>query len=171
MRRVLIIGCCGAGKSTLARKLHELTDLPLTHLDQEYFFPGWEEPSKADWEQKVVQLVERPSWIIDGNYGSSMDLRIPKADTIIFMDFPRWTCLFRVMKRVVTQYGKVRPDSAPGCPERWDWDFMLYVYRFKDRKRPGILKRLTGLTSDQNLLIFKSSRQVKRYLKALENSE
>ncbi|MBT8221299.1 MAG: AAA family ATPase, partial [Bacteroidia bacterium] len=142
LNRIMIIGCCGAGKSTLATRLHEILDLPLIHLDQHYHLPEWREPSKEEWEQIATDLASGDQWIIDGNYGGTMDIRIPRADLILFMDYPTHSCISRIIKRTWKYHGKVRPDMAPGCPERFDWEFLHYTATFRMTKRAGILDRL-----------------------------
>jgi adenylate kinase family enzyme len=88
VERVLILGSPGAGKSTLARRLAERTGLPVIHLDAEYWQPGWVEPEPAAWAGTVSRLVERPRWIMDGNYGGTRAIRIAAADTAIYLDYP-----------------------------------------------------------------------------------
>lgn len=160
----MIIGCCGAGKSTLARRLHALTNLPLVHLDQHYWQPNWVEPSKAVWTQQVKELVVDNQWIIDGNYSGTMDIRFAKADTIIFMDYPRWTCLGRVLKRIFRHHGKVRPDMPEGCRERFDLPFLQYVFGFKKHKRPAILRQLAALSADKKVIVLKNDQAVNAFL-------
>ena len=87
MKKVLVIGCCGAGKSTFSRKLHHIINLELIRLDQYYHKPNWEEPEKEQWEQTVNNLVQKPSWIMDGNYKGTFDVRFKEADTIIYLDY------------------------------------------------------------------------------------
>ena len=87
MKRVMVIGCGGAGKSTFSKKLGQLTGLEVIHLDQYYWKPNWEESDKEEWNQLATQLATKPSWIMDGNYGGTMDIRIARADTIIYLDF------------------------------------------------------------------------------------
>ncbi|MEO1448559.1 MAG: hypothetical protein AAFV07_03475, partial [Bacteroidota bacterium] len=99
MQRIMLIGCGGAGKSTLSRKLHALTGLPLIHLDRHYFGPGWNAMSPEPWTWKVRELVAGERWIIDGNYGGTMDIRLEAADTIIFMNRSSWICVTRILKR------------------------------------------------------------------------
>jgi adenylate kinase family enzyme len=144
MRRVLVIGSPGAGKSTFARLLAERTGLPLIHLDAEYHLPGWTEPEVAEWQARLKQLVAGDSWIIDGNYGGSMEYRLTRTDTAILLDYPTWLCLWRLLKRIVTLRGTVRPDAPPGCPERFDWAFLLYVAAFRTRKIPALELRLAA---------------------------
>ncbi len=148
----------------MARVLHQRTGLPLIHLDQEYYYPGWQEPTKAKWVEKMQLLLSRDRWIIDGNYGGTMVQRIAKADTIIFLDRSRWTCLYRVLKRVIIHHGQVRPDSAPGCPERFDWDFIKYVYRFQKDKKPTLLKHLAQVDKEKEVIVLRSNREVRGFL-------
>src|SRR6478672_12302851 len=111
MQRALVIGSPGAGKSTFARALAARTGLPLIHLDREYHLPGWVEPPEADWRARIDQLIAGDRWIIDGNYGGSMDVRLNRADTVILLDYPSWLCLWRVVSRIATLHGRVRPDA------------------------------------------------------------
>lgn len=163
----MIIGSCGAGKSTLSRRLSAITGIEIIHLDKEHWQPGWTEPSTEEWRRRVAELVQRDRWIMDGNYGGTMDLRLPHADTIIFLDRPTWLCLYRVGKRVLSTYGRVRPDMAEGCPERFDWEFIQYVYSFRRKHRPRILAHLQHLRDDQELIVLRKESEVKALLKKL----
>lgn len=142
MQRVLIIGCSGSGKSTLTRRLAERTGLPVIHLDQEYFGPDWKEPTQKDWSKTVTELASRETWIMDGNFSGTFPIRMPRTDTIIYLDQPTWRCLWRVVLRTIRYYGKVRPGSAPGCRERFDRHFLHYVAAYNTTRRPGILATL-----------------------------
>jgi adenylate kinase family enzyme len=114
LRKILIIGCSGAGKSTLARQVGRITDLPVIHLDQHYWPPGWQEPDRATWRCKVSALIAQPRWVMDGNYRRTLALRLAEADTVIFLDFPTWLCLVRVLRRV----GGSVPSGALGSTWR-----------------------------------------------------
>lgn len=162
--KIMIIGSCGAGKSTLARQLHQKTGLELIHLDQAYFYPNWQEPTKEEWEKTVKQLTQKPNWIIDGNYGGTMEIRLKEADKIIFLNRSRWTCLYRVIKRIILNYGKTRPDSAKGCNERFDWNFLVYTFHFNDFKRPKILERLSKLPSTKEIIILESDKATNSFV-------
>ncbi len=168
MKRIMIIGPCGAGKSTLARKLHQLTGLELLPLDQHYFKPNWVETPPEEWAIKVKALADRPSWIIDGNYGGTMDIRLQRADTVIFLDYSTPKCLFRVLKRTTLFYNKKRPDMAEGCKERFSLSFLHYVLMFRTIKRPGILKRLQQISKPIRVLIFENDNQVDHYLSTID---
>jgi adenylate kinase family enzyme len=142
MQRVLIISCSGSGKTSYAHRLAKQTGLPIIHLDQEYFGPDWTEPRQADWQQTVAQLAARDRWIMDGNFSATLPLRLPRADTIIFLDQPTRRCIWRVIKRTARFHGQVRPGAAPGCRERFDIHFFRYVMRYNESRRPGILRML-----------------------------
>jgi adenylate kinase family enzyme len=137
MNKVLVLGCSGAGKSTLALQIGEILGLPVVHLDQHYWRSGWQEPDRETWEREVAALICQPQWVMDGNFGGTLPARLAAADTAILLDFPTWRCLGRVLRRVMGSLGRTRPDMAPGCPERLDFAFLIYVcrYRRQDRHR------------------------------------
>ena len=124
IKKILVIGCCGAGKSTFSTKLQSALNLELIHLDQYYHKPNWEEPEKEQWEGIVNNLVQKPTWIMDGNYKGTFDIRFKEADTIIYLDYSTLKCLWRVIKRIVKYHGTVRPDMPKGCEERFDLEFL-----------------------------------------------
>ncbi|MFC4171491.1 AAA family ATPase [Microvirga sp. GCM10011540] len=160
MRRILVIGSPGAGKSTLARRIAERLDLPLIHLDREYFGPDWIMPSRAEWREKVAQLASRPAWVMDGNYSSTFDIRVPRATDIVWLDIPRWRCLTGVAWRVAKNYGRVRGDLGPGCVERFDWSFMRWVWSYPDRMRGKTARLLERLRARQRVYILRSRTEI-----------
>jgi len=167
MNRIIIFGCSGAGKSTLARRLGSDLDIPVTHLDQIYWQPGWVEGDDEDLRAKVSKIVEEQAWIIDGGYSQTYDLRFPRADTFIYLDYPRRLCLLRIFKRIATSYGQVRVDMAPGCPEQVDWEFLKYVWTYNQIRRARNLRRLSAARSDQAVKVFTHPRQTAKWLGAL----
>ncbi len=162
MQRVMVIGCSGAGKSTLTRQLAKEWDLPVIHLDRAYWQPYWVETPKEEWRAKVGELVLAERWIMDGNYSGSMDIRLPHTDLIIWLDFSRWLCLWRVFKRTLRFWGRVRPDMTDGCAERFDFPFFHYVFFFPEIHRPRLLKRLADYP-DSQILRFSSPRQLNQW--------
>ena len=98
MERIIIIGCPGSGKSTLARQLGEKLDLTVVHLDRLWWNPGWENVPREEFDIRLENALKLESWIIDGNYSRTMDARLAKCDTIIYLDYSRWACL-RVCSR------------------------------------------------------------------------
>ncbi len=168
MKKVMVIGCCGSGKSTFSSKLAGITQLPIYHLDQYYWKPNWTEMDKPAWELIVQKLANKTHWIIDGNYGGTLDIRIKEADTIVFLDRSTIVCLWRVIKRIIKYHGQVRPDMPKGCKERFDWDFLHYVAIFNLTRRKGILRKIDAAKSGKEVLVFKSDHACERYLRKLK---
>src|SRR4030095_14149138 len=133
MRKIMIIGCGGSGKSTFAVSLGKRLQIPVYHLDQLYWKPGWVETPKAEWIARMETLCSQDVWIIDGNYGGTMDVRFASSDTAILFDLPTRTCLYGALRRLFIFRGRNRPDMAPGCPERLDFKYLWWIstYRFR----------------------------------------
>jgi adenylate kinase family enzyme len=141
MQRVVILGCSGAGKSTFARALGDRLGLPVVHLDALFWQPGWREPKQEAFRAAVAAAIADDAWITDGNYVSrTFDLRLPRADAVIFIDQPRWLCLVRILWRWLTNFGRTRADLAEGCPETFDWPFFLWTWNFRRQSQPRILE-------------------------------
>lgn len=163
MERVLIIGCGGSGKSTLARQLGEKTGLPVVHLDKLFWHPGWVESTKDEIDEIIRQAIAEPRWIMDGNYNRTIQQRLKRCDTVIYLDFSRFACLMGVAKRVITTYGQVRPDMGEGCPERFDLDFLKWVWNFNKNKREKYYKLLDE-SEGIEIIVLKNRREVKKFL-------
>lgn len=167
MKKVLVLGCCGAGKSTFSLQLAKKIHLPIIHLDQHYFRPNWQEPATDAWRNTVYELCQAEQWIMDGNYGGTLDIRSKYADTVIFLDNSTPSNLYRVIKRTLKYHGKVRPDLAPDCKERFDLEFLFYVLHFNQVKRPSILKRIRQHFDENNLFILKNDAAREAYLQGI----
>lgn len=163
MERIIVIGCGGAGKSTLARQLGEKLGLPVVHLDKLFWRPGWVSVSQEEFDRLHEQAIAQPRWIVDGNFNRTMPRRLERCDTVIYLDFSRAACLLGVLKRIATTYGKVRPDMGEGCPERIDWEFLKWVWDFNRNKRAKYYE-LLGQRKDTRVIILKNRRQVKRFI-------
>lgn len=164
MQRILIIGSPGSGKSTLARGLSARTGLPLVHLDQLYWRPGWVEADKDEWNAALAEALAQPRWIIEGNYGTSLAQRLLAADAAVLLDLPTWQCVWRIVKRLIAHRGRVRPDVAAGCPERLDWGFLWYTVAFRRAVLPGTRTKLADFAGEQ--IVLRSSREVADFLRA-----
>ncbi len=168
MKRVMIVGCCGAGKSTFAKKLNEKLNLEVIHLDQHYWKPNWVETEKKEWEEKVKVLAAKEEWIMDGNYAGTMDIRLERADTVFYLDVSTIKCLSRVLKRIRKYEGTTRPDMPPGCNERYDFDFLHYVAMFNLTRRKKILEKLQQQDKSQiEVIIIKDDRDIEKTLEAI----
>jgi len=166
VRRILIIGPGGAGKSTLARRLGRQLDLEVFHLDKLYWRPGWVEPPKDEWRETVGELMARDSWIVDGNYSGTLDLRLARCDTVVFLDLPRTVCLWGIVKRRLAYRAGGRPDVAEGCRERLTLEFVRWVWGYRRRSRPKVLARLAAVAAEKRIIRLRSRREVERFLAA-----
>ena len=168
MKRIMLLGCSGAGKSTLARALGKKLNLPVIHLDAVFWKPGWQEPDKEEFDQAVLELSRHESWIIDGNYSRTLDARLALADLIIFLDFPRWHCLTRIVKRRYQYANRVRPDMSPGCPEKIDLVFLKWIWGYPRTHRPKITAKLQQYQErGKNVFVLRTPQEVRRFLAGL----
>jgi len=164
MNRVCIIGCPGAGKSTLSVALAQRTGLPLYHLDKIFWKPSWVECDQQEFNVAHNALIAQEHWIIDGMYRRTLSARINAADTVIFLDYSLPRCLTGALKRVITTYGRVRPDMAEGCPEKLDPSFLVYIWRFFPDHRPRVLDILATASPGMNLLTFRKPAELKAWM-------
>ena len=163
--KIAIIGCPGSGKSTVAKQLHEKLNIPLYHLDQYYWLPGWKRPDKNAFQKVHHALCDQPEWLIEGMAMRNLAYRIAKADVVIFLDVPLWVCLYRIFRRACTGFGTIRDTSAPGCPERFpDREFLSYVWNFNSRHRPVIEQLLHQYKDQKKIYVIKNSNEIENFI-------
>lgn len=168
-RKILIIGSSGAGKSTLSKKLGEKTGLKVIHLDKIYWKPNWTEPAKEEWKSALEKVMkDTDAWIMDGNFSGTLDIRVPFCDTVIFLEMPPAVCVYRVLKRVASTYGKTRPDMADGCLEQFDWEFLKWIWDFENRSKPKIEKILEKYKNEKTIIRLRSKREVENFLMSFD---
>lgn len=168
MKRIAIIGSGGSGKSTFARHLGEKLQLNVYHLDAILWKSDWTAVSREQQEAIQLQMVSKENWIIDGNYNGTLDLRLKAADCIIFMDMPRKLCVYRILKRNFLYRNKQRPDMAAGCKERFDLNFLKWVWNYPRDKRPNVLLKLQKLSSEKEIVILTSPKEAKDFIEQLK---
>ena len=161
MQRVMIIGCPGSGKSTFARSLTAKTGLPLYYLDMMYWNPDRTIKPKEEFRAALRETVALPEWIIDGNYGSTLELRMEACDTVIFLDYPLEVCLSGVEER----RGKPRPDM-PWVETEPDLEFIEFITKFNEESRPMIVGLLEQY-KNKNVIVFTSRGEADEYLRRL----
>ena len=161
MKRIMIIGCPGSGKSTFARSLTAKTGLPLYYLDMMYWNPDRTIKPKEEFRAALRETVALPEWIIDGNYGSTLELRMEACDTVIFLDYPLEVCLSGVEER----RGKPRPDM-PWVETEPDLEFIEFITKFNEESRPRIVGLLEQY-KNKNVIVFTSRGEADEYLRRL----
>lgn len=159
MKKVIIIGCPGSGKSTFARKLNDKTALPLYHLDNLYWNADKTIVPKAIFLENVQSILEGDEWIIDGNYSGSMELRLAACDTVFFLDFDTEVCLDGLAER----RGKPRPDMPWIEDDTVDEEFVSFVKEYNEKSRPKVFELLNKY-SDKNIVIFTSREEADKFL-------
>jgi adenylate kinase family enzyme len=164
MKKILVIGSGGAGKSTLARSIGERTGLEVIHLDLHYWKAGWIPTPDDAWRDRVRELVARDAWVMDGNYSGTLSLRIAAADTIVFLDFSRVVCMLGVFERRIR---KRRSGVAPGCPEKLDWEFLRWVWTYPKKRRPKVLALLASVADEKRVIVLGSRRDARRFVASL----
>ena len=167
MRRVLVLGSPGSGKSTFARKLGAVTGLPVVHLDQLYWSEGWVPVASELFTARLDKVLAEPCWIVDGDYVGTLDLRLAHADMVVILQYHRVICLWRIARRLIRHYGRVRPDTAKGCPERVDLDFIRYIWRFPRRNRPLVEAVLDRHDARSKTVIFRRDADAEAFLASL----
>ncbi len=161
-RRVLVVGSAGAGKTTFAVRLARLLDLPVIHLDAEYWHPGWQATPADVWPRRVEELASGDAWVMDGNYGATLDRRLSRADAVVFLDVKRLTCMRRVVLRSLRYRGRTGPGLPPGCPERLDWQFLQWVWNYQRRSRGRVVQLLAA--SGLPVVHLRTKREARRWL-------
>ncbi|MHC5268470.1 DNA topology modulation protein [Enterococcus sp. LJL98] len=167
MKKIIIIGSSGAGKSTFSRKLSEKIGIPVFHLDTLLWKPNWEMTTRREQISIQEELMKKESWIIDGNYNGTMDLRINAADAIIFFDLNRWLCLYRVIQRYFQFKGKSRPDMQAECPEKLDFDFLKFIWNYPKKQKLQVEERLNKVSQTKEIILFKNKKQMQHFLDSL----
>ena len=163
MQRIAIVGSGGAGKTTFALACSKATGLPVIHLDEYFWHPGWIESDPEEWRAVQANLLKGDKWIVDGNYGDTLDLRLSLADIIIWLDFPRSLCLLGAARRTLFNFG--RPMQAAGCPERFDLEFYKWIWNFRKESRPKLVGAIARYGGKSDVLRFKSRREARRFLR------
>lgn len=164
MKRIMIIGGAGSGKSSLARTLGDITGLPVVHIDTLYWQPGWTMRPRDEIGRLTNEAANHDTWIFEGNHSETMNYRASRADMLIFLDIPTARRLWRVLKRTVTYYRRSRPDMAEGCLERFDWDFLKWVAGYRKNGRIRALAFVEKAPHHLAKHHLRSPHDVKRFL-------
>jgi adenylate kinase family enzyme len=174
MKKIMVVGVSpGVGKTTFARSLGEALNIPVYHLDKYYWKPGWVESPLEEFRAAQLEIVKQEKWIIEGNYTNTYDVRVPHADTIIYLELSLMRCLFRVFKRTYSNLGKNRNDVGEGCPERFEWEFFHYILTTHRRRKKAMPERLREMQltgTQKTIVVLKSKKDIETYLKKIKES-
>lgn len=169
MQRVAILGNGGAGKSELAREIACRTGLPVVHLDVLFWRRGWTPAPHEEFRRVLAAAIAGERWILDGNFLSAEPdtPRFDRADTVIFVDLSRTTCLRRALWRLVRDRRRQRSDLPEECTEGFDLDFLRWIWRYPRDDRPQVLRMLAGLSGRADVRHLRSRSDVRRYVATL----
>ncbi|WP_179380178.1 P-loop NTPase family protein [Jannaschia marina] len=167
MRRVMIIGQPGSGKSTLARAIGGIAHLPVVHMDQIHWLPGWVPRETAEKTRLCHAVHRRATWVFEGGHSATWEDRLDHADTLIWLDLPTGLRLRRVTWRTLRLWRRSRPDLPRDCPERFDLEFLGYIWRTRETGRANCARlhaRAEGRAARYHL---RSAAEVRDWLAAL----
>jgi adenylate kinase family enzyme len=165
VQRIAIVGCGGSGKSMLARQLATTLDLPLTHLDAIYYDQDWNPLPQEEFATRQEKLVVEPQWIIEGNYASTLPIRLTAADTVIFLDLPALTCLRGILQRRWRYRGG--QHHAVGVYDRLTWNFVRYIWRYRRDMAPRVRALINQHATSARVTTVTSRRQARRLVAQL----
>lgn len=176
MRRISIIGFAGSGKSVLARRLASILGIEAIHLDSHFWKAGRIEVSKAEQREIIESLIQPESWIIDGVYADTLDVRFANSDTIIFLDTPVPICLWRIVKRRFEHRESRRPDEVPGFDTkffdwRYFWRMLRWGVKYRLAVRPLILRKVTQYHSGRTVVRLRRLSEIERFKEEVSSSE
>jgi adenylate kinase family enzyme len=164
MKKVMVIGSGGSGKSTFSRKLGDITGIGVIHLDSVFWRPGWQRTPTDEWESEVARMVLRDSWIMDGNFGGTRLIRIKACDTVILLDIPRYRCVYRIINRALRYRGMSRPGMAAGCDEKIDLEFLSWVWNYPRRGRERAFEEMKQFP-EKRFVVLRSPSEVDGFLR------
>ncbi|WP_408962435.1 AAA family ATPase [Neorhizobium sp. BETTINA12A] len=163
--RILVIGCSGGGKSTLAQKVAGRFELNYISIDRDVLWlPGWVQRDKPGQHRLIVELAAGERWIMDGTNTSTFDIRVPRSDLVIWVRMPRWLCVWGILSRWMRNRGGTRPEMAPGCLEKIDLDFFRFVWTWEKVYGPRVAAGLTAHAIGKPVLVLKSRREMRDLL-------
>jgi adenylate kinase family enzyme len=166
--RILVVGCSGGGKSTLSQKIATRFGLPYVSIDRDVLWlPGWVQRDKLEQRSIVAEKILSERWIMDGTNPSSFDIRLPRTDVVIWVRMPRLLCIWGAISRWFKWIGRTRPEMAPGCPEKVEWQFLKFIWTFEEKFAPRIMTGLAQHGPEVPVLQLTSRRQMRALLDLL----
>jgi adenylate kinase family enzyme len=171
MKRIVVVGNAGSGKSTLARKLGARLGIPVVHLDELNWNPGWEVVPPQELRVRLQEAISGDAWVTDGNYALlTFDLRLPRADVVIWVERPVTGCIFRVVRRAIGSCFGKDEHLAAGCPERFDrrfWERLRFIWSFDRINRPRIQEALTAYGPAVPVITLRGDSRIAEFLESI----
>lgn len=164
MKKIIIIGCPGSGKSTFAKKLNKILNIPVIHLDLIWNKSDKTTITREEFDEKLSEIFNMESWIIDGNYQRTIEKRVENCDTVFLLDYPLDTCLSGAYSRV----GQKR-DDMPWKEDELDENFKQFIIKFSEENLPEIYKIIDKYKDKKNIIIFKNREEADLFLNSLKN--
>lgn len=169
MERVAVVGPGGAGKSAFSVELAERAGLPLVHLDRHFWRPGWVRTPRGEWRALQETLFSDPNWIADGNYQGTYDIRLRRADTLVILALPRFSCVAGALRRLLKNWGQA--VQAEGCPERFDVDYLRWIWRYPDEGRSRLDAAIAEHGKHLHIVELRSRSEAKAFLVGLTSPQ
>lgn len=166
MKKVIVIGCPGSGKTTFAEKLNKYTGLPLYYLDAIWHKPDKTHIPREEFDQRITEVFATPEWIIDGNYNRTIEIRLKECDTVFLFDLPPEVCIQGATDRL----GKGRYD-LPWLETEPDPEFMRFIEEFPQTTLPKIYELIEKYKEGKHIVIFKSREEADEYINKIKRIE
>lgn len=166
MNRIIIIGAPGAGKTVLSNYLGEKLNIPIYHLDQLFWNSNWIIKCPNEIEKIHDEIFNNERWVIDGYYQDTFYIRVNQSDTVIYLDYSRYRCLFRILCRKLKHIYRPRIDLAEGCEDKFTKSFFNLVWNFRKRQGKQIAEVLTR-TENVSIYVFHNPHETKQFLKKM----
>ncbi|MBY5533127.1 AAA family ATPase [Rhizobium leguminosarum] len=167
-RRILVIGCSGGGKSTLSLKIARRFGLSYISLDRDVFWlPGWVVRDRVEQRTIIASRILEERWIMDGTNPSSLDIRLPRTDFVVWVRMPRLVCIWGAISRWAKWVGRTRPEMAPGCIEKVDLEFLRFIWTFEEKFAPRLVAGIAAHGPEVPVLQLKSRAQMRGLLDLL----
>ena len=167
-RRILVVGCSGGGKSTLSLKIAARFGLSYISLDRDVrWLPGWMQRDRVEQRNIIASRILEDRWIMDGTSPSTFDIRLPRTEVVVWVRMQRLLCIWGAISRWAKWIGRTRPEMAPGCIEKVDWEFLRFIWTFEEKFAPRIVAGIAEHGPDVPVLQLKSRRQMRELLDLL----
>lgn len=165
IKRIIIMGAAGTGKTTLANRIAKDLALPLIHLDREFWLPNYQKPDPQEWMQRVNKLARADKWVMDGNYLDTIEYRVKRAHAMIWLDLPQWLYVTRILYRTAYNYGKERYDLGEGLPQRFNKELIRNAFRYPRVRRPRMLELVErAQVSGVKVIVLSSKKELDLFL-------